>query len=68
MWTDQKAKAKQKLRDNKIEVMATGGGPNKMHSFSANEEAIINLLSLDKAVDHDGKFKLRIRFSMKIPH
>lgn len=27
-----------------------------MHSFSACEEAIVNLLSLDIAVNHDGKF------------
>lgn len=44
--------------ENKAEAKATGGGPNKMHSFSACEEAIINLLSLDKAVDHDGKYLL----------
>ncbi|XP_055622747.1 uncharacterized protein LOC129766255 [Toxorhynchites rutilus septentrionalis] len=42
------------MTNNKNESKATGGGPNKMHAFSPCEEAVVNLLCLDKAINHNG--------------
>lgn len=47
-------KVKRKLQHNKTEVNATGGGPNRLMVLSAYEEAVVNLLSLEKTTDHAG--------------
>ncbi|XP_058818986.1 uncharacterized protein LOC131681904 [Topomyia yanbarensis] len=54
VWTDKKLQLKRKLQHNKNELTATGGGPNTLHSFNDLEETIIRLLSLERAVNHDG--------------
>ncbi|XP_065093822.1 uncharacterized protein LOC135714404 [Ochlerotatus camptorhynchus] len=54
VWTDFKLKVKNKLKHNKREASATGGGSNQMVNLSPNEETIVNLLSLDQMVNHSG--------------
>ncbi|XP_029733468.1 uncharacterized protein LOC115269191 isoform X1 [Aedes albopictus] len=54
VWTDYKLKVKHKLAHNKREVNATGGGPNNMKVLSPCEEAVVEMLSLDKTVNHSG--------------
>ncbi|XP_055905173.1 uncharacterized protein LOC129940753 [Eupeodes corollae] len=41
VWTDFKFNTKKKMSQNKVEQKATGGGPNKLHTFSQLEEAVI---------------------------
>lgn len=55
VWTDKKLQIKHKLQHNKKELRATGGGPNTLKSFNDLEETIIRLLSLETAVNHNGK-------------
>ncbi|XP_055619170.1 uncharacterized protein LOC129764275 [Toxorhynchites rutilus septentrionalis] len=50
----QKTAIKWKLEHNKTEMSATGGGPNTMYSFNELEETIIRILSLERAVNHNG--------------
>ncbi|EAT32732.1 AAEL015047-PA [Aedes aegypti] len=50
VWSDYKTTIKKKLAHNKKESAATGGGPNRMITLSAGEEAVVNLLKLDKAL------------------
>ncbi|XP_062541677.1 uncharacterized protein LOC134209684 [Armigeres subalbatus] len=54
VWTDKKLQLRRKLQHNKTELTATGGGPNSLHSFNDLEETIIRLLSLERAVNHNG--------------
>ncbi|XP_062535366.1 uncharacterized protein LOC134204575 [Armigeres subalbatus] len=54
VWTDYKLKVKNKLAHNKREVTATGGGPNTIKVLSPTEEAVANLLLLDKMINHSG--------------
>lgn len=54
VWSDLKLKVRQKLQHNKKEVNATGGGPNRLKTLSPYEEAVVDLLSLDKLTDHAG--------------
>lgn len=42
---------KKKLRQNKVEQSATGGGPCRLASFSALEERVIHLTNSDRAVE-----------------
>ncbi|XP_058827774.1 uncharacterized protein LOC131687696 [Topomyia yanbarensis] len=62
VWTDKKLQLKRKLQHNKNEAVATGGGPNTLHSFNDVEETIIRLLSLDRAVNHNGSV-----FGVQVP-
>ncbi|XP_055632535.1 uncharacterized protein LOC129773011 [Toxorhynchites rutilus septentrionalis] len=64
VWTDFKLKVKRKLTHNKRETEATGGGPNQTMLLTSIEEAVVNLLSLDRAIDQSGPvFGLPIRES-----
>ncbi|XP_058815963.1 uncharacterized protein LOC131679275 isoform X2 [Topomyia yanbarensis] len=56
VWADLKLKTKKKLQHNKKECKTTGGGPNKQCPISPMEESIVNLLSLNKTVEHTGKY------------
>lgn len=50
MWIDQKRHVRKKLTENKKNRNKTGGGPNREYVFSSNEEAIIDLLSLEESI------------------
>ncbi|XP_055589423.1 uncharacterized protein LOC129741702 [Uranotaenia lowii] len=54
VWADFKLKTKSKLLKNKKDLNATGGGPNNSTPLTACEEAVVGLLSLEKAVCHGG--------------
>ncbi|XP_055905759.1 uncharacterized protein LOC129941212 [Eupeodes corollae] len=47
VWLDWKAYIKRKMTENKKESKATGGGSNKMHTFSILEESVIRLTGLE---------------------
>ncbi|XP_036336630.1 uncharacterized protein LOC118746812 [Rhagoletis pomonella] len=49
-----KSKTKKKMSQNKAEYRATGGGPNRLQSYTNIEEAIIGLLELDACVNPPG--------------
>ncbi|XP_055902716.1 uncharacterized protein LOC129938914 isoform X2 [Eupeodes corollae] len=51
VWADFKVHTKAKLRKNRINISATGGGPPKYYSLNALEEKVIELLDLNQAVD-----------------
>ncbi|XP_055903247.1 uncharacterized protein LOC129939299 [Eupeodes corollae] len=54
VWADLKFKIKKKKTENKTEIQATGGGPNRLHTFSNLEESVIGLLSIDASIDPPG--------------
>lgn len=49
---------KKKLSQNKQEQRATGGGPNKTHKFSDEEEEVIALVGLKEAVEGISNVKI----------
>lgn len=51
VWSDFKFHIKKKLKLNKLSISGTGGGPSKLQTFSAIEEAVIKLVNLNSAVD-----------------
>lgn len=51
VWSDFKFHIKKKLKLNKLSISGTGGGPSKLQTFSAIEEAVIRLVNLNSAVD-----------------
>ncbi|XP_055918712.1 uncharacterized protein LOC129950818 [Eupeodes corollae] len=55
VWVDLKCKTKKKKTENKIEISATGGGPNRLHHFSDMEEAVVSLLDLNTCVNPPGR-------------
>ena len=50
-----KSAIKKKMLHNKKELAATGGGQNKLYSFSRLEESIISMLNLEQMVNPAGK-------------
>ncbi|XP_053968300.1 uncharacterized protein LOC128869723 [Anastrepha ludens] len=54
VWADMKSKAKKKMSQNKAELRATGGGPNKLQGLSSTEESIIGLLQFDVCINPPG--------------
>lgn len=48
---DYKYNIKKKLRENKRNIAATGGGPSRSHKFSSLEENVIRITNLKEAVD-----------------
>ena len=51
VWADIKSGIKKKMSHNKKEFTATGGGQNKVYSFSRLEESVASLLSLEQMVN-----------------
>lgn len=51
VWKDFKYNIKNKLRNNKLNVHGTGGGPNRKLPLSPLEEVIVQLLDLNQSVE-----------------
>lgn len=51
VWLDYKTYIKKKLSENRKNAVSTGGGPNKQKSFTPLEQSVIELLSLNVAVE-----------------
>ncbi|XP_055902777.1 uncharacterized protein LOC129938957 [Eupeodes corollae] len=54
VWTGFKFNTKKKMSQNKVEQKATGGGPNKLHTFIQLGEAVIKMLDINTVVDPSG--------------
>ncbi|XP_055902068.1 uncharacterized protein LOC129938487 [Eupeodes corollae] len=54
VWIDQKTKIKKKVTKNKIETIATGGGPNKTIRLTDDEEAVSRLMRFNACVNPPG--------------
>ncbi|XP_055901975.1 uncharacterized protein LOC129938440 isoform X2 [Eupeodes corollae] len=54
VWIDQKTKIKKKVTKNKIETIATGGGPNKTIRLTDDEEAVSRLMQFNACVNPPG--------------
>lgn len=51
VWADQKKYVRHKAAQNLKYSRGTGGGPNMEQKFSANEEAIYNLIGMKESVE-----------------
>ncbi|XP_055914483.1 uncharacterized protein LOC129947807 [Eupeodes corollae] len=54
VWNDQKRYVRKKATENKANQRATGGGPNKTVKYTDVEEAILQLIGVNEAVEGFG--------------